>query len=109
MLDAFGPIGGFNFLWAWATGRAAGVGAAQRLTTCGAERECMLPELDERRVVLERTRESFLDTVRSGSESQRRFRPRGGVWSMLDVTEHLVLAEEKSLLGILKGPRPGTR
>jgi hypothetical protein len=28
MLDAFGPIGGYNFLWAWATGRAAGLGAA---------------------------------------------------------------------------------
>ncbi len=28
LLDAFGPIGGHNFLWAWATGRAAGVGAA---------------------------------------------------------------------------------
>jgi predicted Rossmann fold flavoprotein len=28
MLDAFGPIGGHNFLWAWATGRAAGIGAA---------------------------------------------------------------------------------
>ena len=27
-LDAFGPIGGYNFLWAWATGRAAGIGAA---------------------------------------------------------------------------------
>ncbi|MFI5279387.1 MAG: NAD(P)/FAD-dependent oxidoreductase [Gemmatimonadales bacterium] len=23
-LDAFGPIGGYNFLWAWVTGRAAG-------------------------------------------------------------------------------------
>jgi predicted Rossmann fold flavoprotein len=23
-LDAFGPIGGYNFLWAWASGRAAG-------------------------------------------------------------------------------------
>ncbi|MEO8333423.1 MAG: aminoacetone oxidase family FAD-binding enzyme [bacterium] len=30
VLDAFGPIGGYNFLWAWATGRAAGLGAAQR-------------------------------------------------------------------------------
>jgi predicted Rossmann fold flavoprotein len=29
VLDAFGPIGGYNFLWAWATGRAAGVGAAK--------------------------------------------------------------------------------
>jgi hypothetical protein len=28
MLDAFGPIGGYNFLWAWATGKAAGLGAA---------------------------------------------------------------------------------
>ena len=27
ILDAFGPIGGHNFLWAWATGRAAGRGA----------------------------------------------------------------------------------
>jgi predicted Rossmann fold flavoprotein len=27
ILDAFGPIGGHNFLWAWATGRAAGEGA----------------------------------------------------------------------------------
>lgn len=31
VLDAFGPIGGYNFLWAWATGRAAGIGAAQPL------------------------------------------------------------------------------
>jgi predicted Rossmann fold flavoprotein len=28
VLDAFGPIGGYNFHWAWATGRAAGLGAA---------------------------------------------------------------------------------
>lgn len=27
VLDAFGPIGGYNFLWAWATGRAAGKSA----------------------------------------------------------------------------------
>jgi predicted Rossmann fold flavoprotein len=25
MLDAFGPIGGYNFLWAWITGRSAGL------------------------------------------------------------------------------------
>lgn len=29
VLDAFGPIGGYNFLWAWATGRAAGMAAAK--------------------------------------------------------------------------------
>ena len=28
LLDVFGPIGGYNFLWAWASGRAAGLGAA---------------------------------------------------------------------------------
>jgi len=27
ILDAFGPIGGHNFCWAWATGRAAGLAA----------------------------------------------------------------------------------
>ena len=27
MLDAFGPIGGHNFSWAWSTGRAAGIAA----------------------------------------------------------------------------------
>jgi predicted Rossmann fold flavoprotein len=29
LLDAFGPIGGYNFFWAWATGRAAGHAAAE--------------------------------------------------------------------------------
>ena len=28
-LDAIGPIGGHNFQWAWATGKAAGLGAAR--------------------------------------------------------------------------------
>jgi predicted Rossmann fold flavoprotein len=32
VLDAFGPIGGYNFYWAWATGRAAGIGAAKDVT-----------------------------------------------------------------------------
>ena len=29
VLDAFGPIGGYNFAWAWSTGRAVGLGAAR--------------------------------------------------------------------------------
>ena len=29
ILDAFGPIGGHNFSWAWSTGRAAGRGASR--------------------------------------------------------------------------------
>jgi predicted flavoprotein YhiN len=29
-LDAFGPIGGHNFQWAWSTGRSAGLGAGFR-------------------------------------------------------------------------------
>ena len=28
ILDAFGPIGGYNFVWAWVTGRAAGLAAS---------------------------------------------------------------------------------
>jgi predicted Rossmann fold flavoprotein len=32
-LDAFGPIGGYNFAWAWATGRAAGAAAANSAGT----------------------------------------------------------------------------
>jgi predicted Rossmann fold flavoprotein len=38
MLDAFGPIGGHNFSWAWATGRAAGTAAGTSATpsTAGA-------------------------------------------------------------------------
>jgi predicted flavoprotein YhiN len=28
VLDAFGRIGGFNFTWAWASGRLSGLGAA---------------------------------------------------------------------------------
>ena len=36
MLDAFGPIGGHNFQWAWATGRAAGLGAAACAARAGA-------------------------------------------------------------------------
>jgi predicted Rossmann fold flavoprotein len=30
ILDAFGPIGGHNFAWAWATGRAAGLAAGSQ-------------------------------------------------------------------------------
>jgi predicted Rossmann fold flavoprotein len=29
ILDAFGPIGGHNFAWAWSTGRLAGLGASR--------------------------------------------------------------------------------
>jgi hypothetical protein len=36
ILDATGPIGGFNFQWAWATGRTAGEGAAKSFLACAA-------------------------------------------------------------------------
>jgi hypothetical protein len=32
LLDAFGPIGGYNFTWAWVTGRQAGLGSARFVT-----------------------------------------------------------------------------
>jgi predicted Rossmann fold flavoprotein len=37
VLDAFGPIGGYNFLWAWSTGRLAGRGAARLANGDGGE------------------------------------------------------------------------
>jgi len=67
----------------------------------------MLPELTERLTILDRKREAFLTAVRASTHVQQTFRPGSDSWSMLDVTEHLVLAEEKSLLGMLKGPPPG--
>lgn len=38
ILDAFGPIGGHNFSWAWATGRTAGLAAAHHLASERGER-----------------------------------------------------------------------
>lgn len=35
LLDAFGPIGGYNFTWAWVTGRQAGLGATRYVTSAG--------------------------------------------------------------------------
>jgi predicted Rossmann fold flavoprotein len=37
MLDAFGPIGGYNFFWAWATGRLAGLASGSRLRVPGSK------------------------------------------------------------------------
>jgi len=36
VLDAFGPIGGYNFLWAWVTGRAAGTAAGVSVASASA-------------------------------------------------------------------------
>lgn len=36
VLDAFGPIGGHNFMWAWSTGRTAGRAAARQTQAKGA-------------------------------------------------------------------------
>jgi uncharacterized damage-inducible protein DinB len=69
----------------------------------------VLTELAKQFAALDQARGAFLASVRDASAGQQRFRPEPGAWSMLDVTEHLVLAEERTLLGILKGPRPGTR
>jgi hypothetical protein len=68
----------------------------------------MIDSLSGRLERLDEARESFLSALRTASEGQSRFRPAPGAWSMLEVAEHLVLAEEKSLLGMLKGAPPGT-
>lgn len=36
LLDVFGRIGGFNFYWAWVTGRAAGEAAARAVSGAAA-------------------------------------------------------------------------
>jgi len=58
---------------------------------------------------LDSRRSELLATVRNASPVQRAFRPAADSWSMLDVVEHLVLAEEGALLSLTKGPRPGSR
>jgi len=69
----------------------------------------MLPKLAGGFGALDAARERFLAELHRATERQRRYRPEPDAWSMLDVTEHLVLAEERSLLGVLKGPRAGAR
>lgn len=44
ILDAFGPIGGYNFSWAWATGRAAGLAAAGANAPGGGKAKGAAPE-----------------------------------------------------------------
>jgi len=68
----------------------------------------MLPELAKQFATLDQAQRAFLSVLRGGSHAQLGFRPVPGAWSMVEVTEHLVLAEERSLLGVLKGPQPGT-
>jgi hypothetical protein len=43
ILDVDGRVGGFNFQWAWASGRAAGMGAAAGLREAGEGREATTP------------------------------------------------------------------
>lgn len=39
LVDLFGRIGGFNFYWAWVSGRMAGLGAAAAAAAAAAETE----------------------------------------------------------------------
>ncbi len=58
---------------------------------------------------LDGNRADLLARVRAASPAQRAFRPTAHSWAMLDVVEHLVLAEEGALLSLVQGPRPGAR
>jgi len=69
----------------------------------------MLPALARRFRAADEARSRFLAEVHRASDGQRRFRPEPGTWCMLDVTEHLVLADERSVRGVLRGPDEGTR
>lgn len=68
----------------------------------------MLESLSTRLTILDTVREAFLASVRAASPVQQAYQPTPQSWSVLEVTEHLVLAEEKSLEGMLNGPPPGT-
>ena len=58
---------------------------------------------------LDGSRADLLATVRAASPTQRAFRPAAQSWAMLEVVEHLVLAEEGALLSLMQGPKPGAR
>jgi uncharacterized damage-inducible protein DinB len=58
---------------------------------------------------LDGRRAALLAVVRAHSPTQRAFRPAAHAWSMVEVVEHLVLAEEGALLSLVKGPKPGAR
>lgn len=71
MLDAFGPIGGHNFAWAWATGRAAGLGAAGRIPGMASSVSPDEYDVQTRRARRDEGRTKNLSIQASGSEPDR--------------------------------------
>ena len=66
----------------------------------------MLHEVERLYDRLEHSRARVLGLVEATDERQRSVQPAEGKWSMLQVVEHLVLAEEGTLRVFEKGPPP---
>lgn len=66
----------------------------------------MLREVERLCDRLEQSRARVLGLVEATDERQRSVHPAEGKWSMLQVVEHLVLAEEGTLRVFEKGPPP---
>ena len=107
ILDAFGPIGGYNFLWAWATGpgrRARGPPAPHIL---GLERSSCCVGWPTDSAVLDRARESFLASVRRPTPRSSAFaqRPAPGRCSTSRSTSSW--PRRRAWSAMLKGPPRG--
>ena len=68
----------------------------------------MLPEIEARLRALEERRERLLDDYSRLTEEQLRHCPGEGTWNLLQVAEHLLMAEQGSLTAIERrsGQRP---
>lgn len=69
----------------------------------------MLTELRTRFDAIENRRHALLGKLATLDEDQLRYHPAPGAWSMLQVTEHLVLLEQLVIKAMTREPRPGVR
>lgn len=70
--------------------------------------QTMVGEKEELRARLEEGRRRFLDCVHGVSEEGARFSPGDGKWSILQVAEHVAVAERQMLAMWFKLAAPGT-
>lgn len=65
-------------------------------------------ERDELLGMLERSRERFLASIAGVEEVEAGVHAREGSWSILEITEHVTIAEAQMLKAFVKLGRPGT-
>lgn len=64
----------------------------------------MLPELERQLTDLEHRRQHFLGIIAQSTEAQRYHKPTPEAWCMVEVAQHLLLAEAQTLVFIQKYP-----